>query len=141
MWDSYEDLEELCETVSKEIKEANEKVRNAQGNLSAGDVEYLDKLTHMLKSIKTTMAMMDSDYSSRGSYNDGGSYRQRSSYRDSSYARGRGANARRDSRGRYSSRMSYDDGMMEELRELMEDAPDERTKQEFQRFIKKIEQM
>ena len=36
---------------------------------------------------------------------------------------------------------SRDGGMVEELRELMQDAPDERTKQEFQRFIDKIERM
>ena len=58
---SYEDLEELCETVGHKIKEANDKVRMSNGDLSGGDVEFLDKLTHMLKSIKTTMAMMDAE--------------------------------------------------------------------------------
>jgi hypothetical protein len=53
-------------------------------------------------------------------------------------ARGRGRNARRDSMGRYSS----DNRMMvEELRDLMNEAPDERTKTEFKRFIEKMEQM
>lgn len=32
-------------------------------------------------------------------------------------------------------------GMVEDLRALMQDAPDERTKQEFQKFIRKIEGM
>ena len=31
--------------------------------------------------------------------------------------------------------------MVEELRDLMQDAPDEQTRMEFQRFISKIEQM
>ena len=62
------------------------------------------------------------------------------SYRGS-YARGR-RNARRDSMGRYSGDgYSRDGGMVEELRSLMEEAPDERTRQEFQRFIQKIENM
>lgn len=44
--------------------------------------------------------------------------------------------------GRYSSRgYSMDDDMVAELRELMQNAPDERTKQEFKRFIEKIERM
>lgn len=45
--------------------------------------------------------------------------------------------------GRYTSRRgySYDDGMIEELRSLMENAPDERTKSEFRQFISKIEKM
>jgi hypothetical protein len=40
--------------------------------------------------------------------------------------------------GRYSS---DNDMLVEELRSLMEDAPDERTKMEFQKFITKMEQM
>jgi hypothetical protein len=40
--------------------------------------------------------------------------------------------------GRYSS---DNDEMIMELRELMEDAPDEKTRMEFERFIKKVEQM
>ena len=108
---NIEDLHELCETISREIGEANEKIRKAGGKLSAGDVDYIDKLSHTLKSLN---------------YNYGGSYR-----------RGR------DSMGRYTSRRgySYDDGMIEELRSLMESAPDERTKSEFRQFIAKMEKM
>jgi hypothetical protein len=40
--------------------------------------------------------------------------------------------------GRYSS---DNNEMIMELRELMEDAPDEKTRMEFDRFIKKMEQM
>jgi hypothetical protein len=44
--------------------------------------------------------------------------------------------------GRYSSDgYSRDGEMISELHRLMEDAPDERTRQEFQRFITKIESM
>ena len=146
--DFEKDLHELCETLSREIGEANEKIRKAGGKLSAGDLEYVDKLTHALKSVKATLAMVeDEGYSeyyphmnayadgNRGRSNRGGSYR-------GSYARGQ----RRDSMGRYSSRYSRDGysrggDMVEELRDLMEDAPDERTKAEFQRFISKIEAM
>lgn len=159
--DYEKDLHELCETLSREIGETNEKIRKAGGKLSAGDLEYVDKLTHALKSVKATMKMMEDEgysgyypyafeggnmgSSNRGSYRGGsnrGSYNDGGSYRGGSYARGRGSNANRDSRGRYSNE-GYSRGgdMVEELRELMEDAPDERTKQEFQRFISKIESM
>ncbi len=128
MWDLYNDLEELCETTANELKEANKKVRAAGGKVSPADMAYLDQLAHVIKSVKTTMAMMDAE---------GGS----NAYR-SSYAR------RRDSMGRYTradGRMmdrsydsAYDSGMMAELRELMEDAPDEKTRQKFQRFINEL---
>lgn len=131
--DYIKDLHELCETLSREIGEANDKIRKAGGKLSAGDLEYVDKLTHALKSVKATIAMMeDEGYSGRMAY-DNGSHPYRSY-------------ARRDSRGRYSGRYAregYSRGsdMVTELRELMEDAPDDRTRAEFQRFISKIESM
>lgn len=100
--DYINDLHELCETVSREIGDANEKIRSAGGKLTAGDVDYIDKLTHTLKSVKAVIAMADDEgYSG----DDGMAYRGRSynnmSYRGRSYAR------RRDSMGRYSG----DDGM------------------------------
>lgn len=76
-------------------------------------------------------------YSMRG----GNSYRYEG---EGSYARGRGRNAKRDAMGRYSSEGGYSmagDEMIDELRDLMQDAPDEQTRMEFQRFIQRIEQM
>lgn len=174
--DYMSDLHELCETVGRAITSANEKIRTAGGKVSNADMEYIDKLTHSLKSIKSVMAMIEEEEGSseRGSYDgsyarggrgssrrgggsyDGGSY-EGGSY-DGSYARGR--YARRDSMGRFSrdggsmrggggsrdggsSRdggYSRDGDMIEELRELMQDAPDQKTRQEFQRFIEKMEQ-
>ena len=34
-------LYDLCETVSKELESANEKINGSGGELSAGDLEYL----------------------------------------------------------------------------------------------------
>ena len=80
-----------------------------------------------------------------GNSNDGGGgYYSRRGGGGGSYARGRGRNARRDSMGRYSSTGDYSrdaEDMVDQLRELMEEAPDDRTRQEFQRFIQKLEQM
>lgn len=159
--DKMKELYDLCETIENEISEANEKIKKAGGKLSAGDVDYIDKLTHTMKSIKSVMSMMEEDeddeYSSMYPYG----YRGGRSYRGGSYrsedgmmggdggrsyardGRGRGSNARRDSMGRYSSRMdgySRHGDVVESLREVMEEAPDDRTRMEIQRLIEKMEQ-
>ena len=77
-------------------------------------------------------AEMDDGYSERGYSRD-----MRPRYDDRSYGRGR--YAKRDSMGRYSSDYRYSGGdMVEELRGLMHDAPDEETRQEMQRLIDKM---
>lgn len=139
--DKIKELHELCETLTESIAEANERIRAAGGKLTAGDVDYVDKLTHALKSVKASVAMMEDEdegysghYPYMGSYNGG-------SYRDGSYARGR-RNAPRDSMGRYSGERGYSRaGLADELRGLMHDAPDERTRQEIQRLADKLENM
>ena len=128
--DYINDLHDMCEVLSHELGEANNKIKQAGGRLSGSDLDYVDKLTHALKSIKTTIAMAEAEDG------ESGMYPYYNTYRGGSYAR------RRDSMGRYSSRgYSRDDDMVAELRDLMHNAPDERTKQEFQRFIEKIERM
>lgn len=127
MQDLYENLEQLCETVSDEINAANDKIKSAGGKLTSGDVEYLDKLTHMLKSIKTTKAMMEAEGGYSSEYHNNASYR-----------RGR------DRMGRYSRDMyprSYDGDMVSELRTLMDEAPNNQIRQRFQQFISEIERM
>lgn len=145
-------MHKLIEYVCDELKELEHKA-DKDGKLSAAEVQYMDVLAHAKKNLLTGEAMMEADgeYSnSDGSYRyyRGGSYADGDgSYRGRSYARGRN-NARRDSMGRYSGRGYSRDGysmdsdeMVSELRELMQDAPDDRTRQEFQRFIQKIESM
>jgi len=124
MRDIYENLEELCELTGKKLSEATDKLRSAQGRVTQGDMEYLDTLTHMLKSIKTTMAMMGG-----GSSYDGRSYD------------GYGRSYDRDSMGRYSGRMYRDTGTINKLRKMMEETDDDRTRDEFQKFIEKMEHM
>ena len=136
------DLKHMCEILEDELANVNKKVDKSGGTLSGDDISYIDKLTHSIKSIKTTIAMTEAE--DGGSYADGmqgGSYGMYPHWNyGGSYARGR--NARRDSMGRYSSRgYSMDDEMISELRDLMHNAPDERTRKEFERFIQKIESM
>ena len=144
----YEDLEELCHAVEKDLEKTNEKLRMSGGEMSGSDLEYVDKLTHTLKSIKTTMAMMDaeengyshdgrgmSDGNYSGHYAPSGRY-----YNGYSYAGGRGRNARRDSMGRYSRGYSRgNDEMLEQVRDLMEQSPDDQTKRDFQKILDRLE--
>ena len=133
MHDFINDLYDICDVLSNELKIANEKIRSAGGTLSGSDLEYIDKLTHAIKSVKTTIAMIEAE-------DDGYSYDHYYRGRDGmSYARGRkGTSVRRDSRGRY-SRDGEDITM--KLRELMEDSPDEKTRVEIHKLISKIENM
>ena len=99
MKELYDDLHSACDFASRELGDIMDKVEQNNGKMSMADLDAMDKLTHSIKSIKTTMAMMDAEEG--GSYGDG--YDRRTYAR--SYAR------RRDSMGRY-SRRAYDDGDM-----------------------------
>ena len=138
------ELHELKEMLCEELKEYGSKDK-----LDVGGLEIVDKLAHAIKNIDKIIeayeedeySMMDGggSYENRGGamrYNNGGT----GSYRNS-YARGR-RNAKRDSMGRYSrDGYSRNEDIVMELRDLMQDVPDDRTKQEFQRLIQKMEQM
>ena len=118
-------------------KMLNELKKYSNKEMSASTLEYVDKLAHATKNL--CKIIDDMDYSSRGgSYADGmmyrGSYDDGMGYVD---ARGRGRNARRDSMGRYSSAGD----LANELRELMNQAPDKETRTDMERLIAKVERM
>lgn len=121
--DKLEILHELCEALMEELETIAEKIR--KGGMSAGDLETVDKLSHALKSIKTTIAMMEADEGYSGDYRP-----RYGTYHDTrngmSYAR------KRDSMGRYSRRgYSYADsmdGLLDEMREMLPDLPDEKRR-------------
>ena len=110
------ELYELKEKLCDELKSYGKK------DLSAGSLDVVDKLAHTVKNLDKII--------------DGGEY---SNYVPSGRSyRGR----KRDAMGRYSmNNYSYNEEMISELRDLMEEAPDEKTRQEFKRFIQKIESM
>ena len=149
-------MHKLIEYICEELDELERKAEKEK-SLSAAEMQYVDLLAHAKKNLLKAEEMSeDMEYSSAyedgygNSYARGGQGGNRGGgnrgggRNNSSYARGRGRNARRDSMGRYSREGGYSmDGgaMVEELRDLMQDAPDEQTRMEFQRFISKIEQM
>lgn len=129
-------LYELKETLCDELEGYANK-----GKLSAGDLEIVDKLSHTIKNLcKIIEKYEEDDYS--GTYSMKRNRYSRENGRGGNYSNERGdsyAMARnRRSNGRYSN---DNDMMVMELRELMEDAPDEKTRMEFEKFIKKIEMM
>ena len=123
---------ELKEMLCRELEEITRK-----GELTAGSLDTVDKLTHAIKSISTIIAMEEADGESEMYPYWGGR----------AYQGGGGrSNQRRDSRGRYSrenrggySRDDSRDSMIHELREIMQDAPDDHTKKRFQSFIRELE--
>ena len=147
-------MHKLVEYICDELEELERKA-DKEGKLSMAEVQSMDTLAHAKKNLLKAEEMSDeSEYSGMmypryygddrmdgSSYRDGRSYADDRSYGDGrSYARGR--NARRDSMGRYSRGYSMAAGdMVDELRDLMEKAPDEMTKKEFRKFIDKIETM
>jgi hypothetical protein len=141
------ELMELKEKLCKELEEYGTK------ELSAGTLDVVDKLSHAIKNLDKIIENYDEEYSGDMRYDMNGrmmrggvAYAQdgRGSYRGGSYARGRGTNARRDSMGRYSSERGYSRDaadLADQLRDLMEDAPDETIRKDMERLLRKVEQM
>lgn len=136
-------LYDVCEALNRELEESNEKIRKAGGKMSAGDLEVVDKLTHAIKSVKTTIAMIEAegDYSRDYDGMDVNSMNRRSmdnrTMRGRSNARSRTGNVRRDNMGRY-SRAEAEDAMMEALEDYMETVTDPNKKREVERFMDKM---
>lgn len=123
-------MEELKEMLCDELDKIASK-----GELTAGSLDTVQKLTHSLKSIETIMAMEG--------YGD--------SYDDMSYERGynRGGsrrNGRRDSMGRYtrenrgrSRRMYSGDDIEGKIEELMNEVDEPKVRQALQKALEHME--
>lgn len=143
------ELYELKDKLLQELEEYGTK------ELSAGTLDVVDKLSHAVKNLCKIIEMKEDEEEYSGdmmgnrmmdgtSYARGGNRGGSRGGRGSSYARGRGSNARRDSMGLYSSERGYSrDGMemADQLRDLMEDAPDEAIRKDIERLLRKVEQM
>lgn len=111
------ELYELKERLMDELKDFSKM------EMTAANLEKIDKLAHATKNL--CKVIEESEEGSSGYYPrtghvyDGGSFRR--SYR-------------RDSMGRYSR-----ESLADKLRDLMDDAPDDRTRQEIKRLIEKMD--
>lgn len=149
-------LEDLKKMLCKELEEIASK-----GEMSAGSLETVHKLTSSIKNIdKIEMFEEDEGGYSEGSRWMGEGRMYGTSYGDNSYARGR-RNARRDSMGRYSREGGYNnDGsyrgggnsyrggysrgdakehMVSQLEEMMRSAGSEEERKAIKQCIEKLE--
>jgi hypothetical protein len=127
-------LYNLKERLIKELESYGSKA-----NLNASDLDIAMKLSSAVKNLcKIIDGEEGEGYSSRGyAYGMDNSVEPG---RDMSYARGR-RNAPRDSMGRYSGEMGYSrhGDPADQLRELMEQAPDEQTRRDLERVLRRME--
>ena len=131
---------DLKDMLCKELKEYAKK-----GELSAGSLETIDKLTHSLKSVVTIMAMEDGGYSrdngysgrrdSMGRYADGASYNN-GSYEDHSYGRyNDGYSGRRYSRDEGKNRMT------QQFEEMMQEANSQEERELLRSTLNRLKNM
>ena len=159
-------MHEIYELKEKLMKELGE---YGSQEMTAGSLQVIDTLAHTIKNLCKIIEAAEEEEggsSYRGSSYYGGSSREggrgssRAGYESGqSRARGRGRNARRDSMGRYSSYDmggssryegssrydggSYADGveqMVDSIREMMGELP-QNVQQDAQRFVQKLEQV
>ena len=141
MHEMYELKEMLCDELAKITK---------KGELSAGSLDAVDKLTHSIKSIDTIIAM--DEYSEDDGMSYEGSYARGGNRGGGNRGRSNASGVRRDSMGRYSRDGSYRgsyrgysrDEEMEELKmglqELLEDAKSEDERKMIRKWLKQVEQ-
>ena len=147
---NIEELHKLCEKAMESIAESNKKLAKENERLSAADVDYLDKLAHMVKSLKTTIAMEEYPDGYSGEYSgeysrEGGWNYNRPYYTSGNYYGNSGARRMRDSMGRYTSR---DNGysrdasrkkMVSKLETLMDDTMSDAERMAIEECIAKID--
>jgi hypothetical protein len=120
----YEIKDMLCEELEE---------YSGKDKLDVGSLDVIDKLAHAIKNIDKIIENYEGEYSnnSYGSYDNyrGGSNR---------YSR-RGR--KRDSMGRYSREHGYsraEDDFRMELEDMMNNAPNEQTRQKLQRMMNEM---
>ena len=113
-------MHKLYDFACDELEELERKA--AEKGLSAGEVEYADKLTELKKNILKIEMLEDEGYSAE--------------YHDDRMSYARGRTAKRDRMGRYSR---ANDEIVDQLRRMEETAKDDRTRHELKKLIDKME--
>ena len=128
-------MHELKEKLCKELEEIANK-----GELGAGDLEIIHKLTDTIKNLDKIEMLEDGGYSQAGDWEIEG----RAYNRGNSYAR-----RKRDSMGRYSrdgrmmrggySRHDAKEAMMDQMEDLMAQAGSEKEREAIRRCMNQLE--
>lgn len=126
---SMQKYEELKELLCRELDEITEK-----GELSAGSLETVHKLTDSIKNIDKIMMLEEDGYSQGGDWEARGVYGHHSYDEGGNSYRGR----KRDSMGRYSRDGSEREHMVRKLREMMDGASTQ-ERETIRKCINKIE--
>lgn len=135
-------MDRLYEKLCRILEEMDQKDK-----LSASDVQIIDWVTHAKKSMLCIKEMED-NYSEDDGMSSMSSRSYRSSREGGSSRASRASRARsgrRDSRGRYSGEESYTysregrNEMIDRLEELLEEAPDEQSRQTILKLIREME--
>ena len=131
-------MHELKEKLCDELEEIANK-----GELGAGDLEIIHKLTDTIKNLDK-IGMLEDGYSQAGdweiegrAYNRGNSYARRK--RDSMGRYSRDGRAMRYRDGRMYSRDEAKDDMMEQMEALMEQAGSEKEREAIRRCMNQLE--
>lgn len=149
--DMIKELGEMKETIANEIAEANRKIQQNGGNMNTADIDIIDKLTHSMKSLVTACTMLEAE---EGEYSNGYMYYSGRESREgregrNGYSRENrtgglygGSYARRYSRENRNSYGGYSRNgeMMEHLRAMLDEAPDEQTRMEVRQLMEKYSQ-
>ena len=143
--DLIKELYEAKETVGNEIGDLNKKIRNNGGKITGADVDMLDKLTHSMKSLATTCAMLEAEeegYSGHYmpmpyGYSRNGNGYSRNGNDHSGNGGGYSRRYSRESRDGYGYSGKGD--MTDQLRQMMDEAPDDMTRREIQKLMERME--
>ena len=135
-------MDKLKDKLCEELDEIARK-----GELGAGDLEIVHKLTDTIKNLDKIEMLEDGGYSQAGyrdggsSYNHGSSYANRGKhYVRGHYSRDGYSNEGRGSRGGY-SRHDAKEAMMEQMEMLMEQAGSEREREAIRRCMSQLDQV
>ncbi len=155
--DLLKEVYDLKETVGHKIAQANKKIKANGGDIANEDVDIVDKLSHSIKSLVTTCAMLEAEedggYSGAyapmypATYTTGG-YSGRNQYSPENrngYSGNNGGYSRngysRENRNGYSRNGGYSrtGDMTDQLRQMMDEAPDEMTRKEIEKLVDQME--
>lgn len=153
--ESYHELKKML------CRELDEIVNKSKGELSAGSLDAIDKLTHSIKSLVTVMAMEEGDEYSYGNYGARGGRRSSEGGNSGRYYEGGNSGRYYDGGGsgryydggyfgrgyyedEYSGRRSRDEGksqMIRQFENLMNNASSQEEREVIQSALNKLRNM